>query len=681
MVGDGTLWVRMSMLFNPDKYPNGIPTPRFLLKGASKMYDPRSDQYGYSNNAALVILYVLKEYMNLSDDEIIWTGFGGFTEAANLCDEIVTNPDESTEKRYTLNGSFLLDETPGDVLTDLLTSCGADLVRIAGKVGLLPAAYYGPATFTVTESDIVSDIEIQPEPERSKATNVVGGQFIDPTQNYVETDFPVVKDEEAIARDGEEIQTDLDLRFVTSPYQAQRLANITLKRAKAGATLKFTMNLKGFYCRRGRVVSLDVPSLGLSGEYRVIGMDCHIQEGVTVTLIQEDIDIYDDAVGSEFVSPSIPSLPIGGVAAPTSVQFLAESVGDVIQGTLVWQTRAPNTNFNEILIEKYLEDNSTTTVKTGQAIGNSFDLNGLTVANYKASVRSVNSSGKSSDYASANFIVDTPTIPDNVDINRSNWSINLVPNFSKGVPVGTLFEFWHLSDPASYIASPPTYSNEDQAQSKKIHTGSSFNHSGLVPDRWQHYWIRTVNLYGESGFIYIKTGTTKEQDLVTTVVERLQAIEIESQNWDDQAGTGYKLFSPTSSAYVMPDGTVVKNPDGLVVFNNAVVKGHIVAQSMSFVGEIPPEIDNSNVDAGGSETYRQDTAPTDPSEGDVWYNTADSNKSYVYQDGKWEDVSLEEFNGNINVEESSDNVGLKITNQSIIVYDESGNLRVKIGKL
>lgn len=587
MIGRGTTWARVSMLFDNDKYPNGIPTPRFLVKGSDQIYDPRTDTRGYSNNAALVTLWALQTLFNCRDEDIIWTGFGGFVEAANLSDEIVLTPVEGlTEKRYTLNGSFLLDEKRGDILADLLRCFGAELVRIGGKVGILPAAYYGPATFTIHESDIISDIEVQPEPERANATNVVGGTFIDPEQNYVEIDYPVIKDSEAIARDGEEIKTDLNFRFVTSPYQAQRLASIESKRAKAGAVLRFTMNLKGLYCRRGRVVNLDVPSVGLSGEYRVVACGYHLSEGVQITLHQESIDIYDDAVGEEFVSPPLVNLPSGELAAPANVQFLAEALGDIVQGKLVWQTRASTSVVNEVRIERQNSDGSLETIQVGQSVGDSLNITGLPVADYIASVRSKSASGRVSAWSKGSFVVSLPQKPNSVETKSSNWSINLVPKFTGSVPVGTLFEFWHLADDASYQASQPTYTAADIDKAEKLHTGSSFSHAGLIPDRWQHYWVRTVNVYGQSEFTYLQTGTTKEQELITTLVERLEAIEVVSSNYVE-GESGYKLFAPDPNA---------PEKNGSAEFNNIKARGHIEADSGYFKGEL--EV-SSGDDIGG----------------------------------------------------------------------------------
>ena len=117
------------------------------------------------------------------------------------------------------------------------------------------------------------------------------------------------------------------------------------------------------------------------------------------------------------------------------------------------------------------------------------------------------------------------------------------------------------------MLDPPTYSESDIALSNSIFTGSSFNHGGLTPDRWHHYWVRGTNAYGQSDWLYLQTGTTKEQDLVTTVVERLEAIEVVSSNFDGDNGSfGYKLYGPNPN-----------NPseEGRAVFNDVIARGKV----------------------------------------------------------------------------------------------------------
>ncbi|CAH9015677.1 TMhelix containing protein [Vibrio phage 393E50-1] len=606
MIGKGTSWLRLGMKFDRDKFANGVPTPRVELSGENRIWDPRTDSIGYTNNAALVIADYMIRYRGYTRDRIITQGFGSFIDAANLCDENVTNPDGSINDRYTINGLFTMDEKPGQVLDDMLTACGGQLVRIGGKIGLLPAAYYGPATFTITSSDLLDDnsVQIQPEPSYGDSVNTIKGTFIDPSQNYVETDYPTVSDANALARDGGELATDLNFRFVTNPYQAQRLADIELRRSISGGSVVIKTNLRGLYARLGRVIKLDIKELNLIGEYRVVNAANHVMNGVELSLMRDSIDIYDDATGKPFVPPPLTNLPTGGIAPPSGVQFLVESIGEVVQGQIQWQINAPQYASNDVRIKK-TSDNKI--IQVGSSIGNTYKINGLPADNYTVEVRTVDMRGAVSTWASASFVVDIPNPPSSVTVNRSNWNIELIPNIAAGIPTGTLFEFWYLADDASYIKDAPTYGEGDRARATKIFTGSSFNHGGRTPDRWHHYWIRSVSVYGQSDYTYVQTGTTREQDLVTTVVERLEAIEIQSANWTPDPTTGisqhgYKLFSPASGRVTLPDGTVLENSDGLAVFQDAVVNGHITAESLTFVDQsaIPPEINNANVQGSGN---------------------------------------------------------------------------------
>nr|WP_050482970.1 hypothetical protein [Enterobacter cloacae] len=108
-----------------------------------------------------------------------------FQEAANICDELVTNGDGTTEKRYTLNGEFDLSENKASILEAMLTAGAAEPTYIAGKHGILVGAYYGPATEVITESQLAGDIEIMPEVSQSERVNTISGTFVDPKQTLV----------------------------------------------------------------------------------------------------------------------------------------------------------------------------------------------------------------------------------------------------------------------------------------------------------------------------------------------------------------------------------------------------------------------------------------------------------------------------------------------------------------
>lgn len=582
MKGGNTTWMRVAMLFDRDLYANGVPTPKVEVQG-SVVKDLRDDTFKYSNNAALVIADFLVKYMGLTYDRLITSGHGNFISAANLCDESVQNPDGSFSKRYAINAVFRLDQKPSDVLHDMLASCGGTLVRIGGNVGLLPAAYYGVSTFTITESDLAGDVNIQPEQSFADAVNTIKGTFVDPAQGYAETDFPPLVDVAALARDGSELADDLKLAYVTDPYQAQRLADIQLKRSLAGGAIELPLNLRGLNCYEGRVVELNLPTIGIIGEYRVVRNTMHISEGIRVTLQRETIGIYDDAIGDVFVPPPLTNLPVGGIAAPSGVQFLVEAVGEVVQGQVTWQINYPQSISTDIRVKRISDD---VVVVVGQSNSNFWKVNGLPADNYLVEVRTVTHTGKVSNWVSASFIVDVPPVPTSVGVDASNWNIRLTPAVTGGIPAGTLFRFKYLQDNESFLTGAPTYDATDIATAETIFTGSSFNHGGLIPDRYHHYWVQGINSYGESDWFYVRTGTTREQDLVTTVVERLESIEIVSSNFVD-GSQGYKIWGANPND---------PSADGRAQFNDLQARGSITA------GDYEGGVNGVHIDAEGNIT-------------------------------------------------------------------------------
>ena len=588
MTGDNAYWIALKLTHDRELF-SGIPSPLITVKG-KRVKDVRTGAIVYSNNAALVIYDFYVNYMRVPEERLMLSGTGSFIDAANLCDELMS----TGERRYTINGMFELNSKPSDILNEMLKSCGGTLIRTSGMIGLLPAAYYGAPSFTITESDIVGEVTMSPQESMGDAVNVMQGSYVEPTDTWSDQDFEDVRNEAAIERDGYEITEDVTYNYVTNAAQARRLAYLELGRRTIGGATELTMSPKGAYCRVGRVVQLDLPQLGLSGEFRVIGQTENSDLSFKVSLQREDIAIYDDSVGKPYSPP--PILDTGGQTVPTPIglQFTVDYnnvVGNTIQGKLVWQRASASA---AKYIVQVVNSDTDEVAQAGETQSFTFDVTALPQGNYEGRVRAVDSRGRTSAPASTTWSVGKPDAPsiDITEVNNSNWSIEIIPNIVGGVPQGTEFEFNYLADNDSYITGAPSYDQSNIGLSKKITTASSLNHAGLTPDRWQHYWVRSISPYGVSDYIYIRTGTTKDDSLVVTVVEKLKAIEVESQNWtpdsDGRSAQGYKLFSNATARYVMADGTVLTNTDGsidgLFVANNAEIRGHMIAESLSFVG-------------------------------------------------------------------------------------------------
>ena len=107
--------------FDTSVFPQGLPTFSAIVQGR-KINDPRNtNQAEFTSNAALCLMDYLESDFGLGVDgtEINRTIFAA---AANVCDENVALSAGGTEKRYTVNGSFVTSLPPDDVITDLTAS-------------------------------------------------------------------------------------------------------------------------------------------------------------------------------------------------------------------------------------------------------------------------------------------------------------------------------------------------------------------------------------------------------------------------------------------------------------------------------------------------------------------------------------------------------------------------------
>jgi hypothetical protein len=334
MIGRGVCWVRLSLKFDQDKFPAGIPNFKCEVYG-QKCYDPRNGSTVWTDNAALCILDFYRNVLKVPDSELIMSEF---IQGANLCAESINLPNIN-EPRYRLNGIVDMDEAMAAILDDMHETCAGEPTYIGGQHGILVGAYYGPATMHIDESQIIDNIKIVPETSWRDKINMITGTFIDPEQNYVEADFPAVRVEAWIAEDGNEFSQDQKYRFVTSVYQAQRLAQIKLNRQRLGRTLELPLNFYGYRYRPGYYVTLSLPSLGIiNQEFRVTKWELQPQGGVNITVRQETAAVWGDAVGLPIDRPDLTNLPGPGVSAPSNVQWVpvAENAEVNYQGELSW---------------------------------------------------------------------------------------------------------------------------------------------------------------------------------------------------------------------------------------------------------------------------------------------------------------------------------------------------------
>lgn len=508
MIGKGIAWLRISFKFNAEKFPSGLPNVKMLKRGR-RIYDPRSGQTVFSDNAALVILDYFRTYLKRKDENINWDQF---KEAANICDEYVPNADGSTEQRYRINGEFEVDEAPAKILDAMLQACGGELTYVAGKHGLLVGAYYGPATMTLDESCIAGDIKIVPETSYKERTNTITGTFIDPKQNYVEADFPPVVVKEWVEKDGGEITQDMDFRFVASEYQAQRLANIVLRRKRVGRTIEIPCNMKGYKFRPGMYVKVTITQIGMKNvEMRVTKWSFNPKGGVNLTLRQDFLEMWDDAIGKPMERPDLVDLPTGGVAQPQNLQYQILQISDVVQGVLSW------TNMGQVAYNRVAVRQGGTTIWTAQVPGQSVRVTGLLRGAYTAHVQAVSYSGAVSPEAYLEFNIQAPPPPTSVEVQQGYFAITLIPKSSDIANVSTQYDFWTSGE--TRLSSASTDVVERDATRKGM--GTTWTSEGLKNDHTYYWYVRTINAFGSSAFVEVAA------TCFTTATELMPQIDAE----------------------------------------------------------------------------------------------------------------------------------------------------------
>ncbi len=500
-IGRGLSFVRLSLRYNAEKFPSGIPDARFVVRGRNDLYDPRTGMAGYSENTALHILWFLRARCGVPDDEIV---FETFASGANVCDESVANPDGTTSPRYRSSCVIGADEQRTNVLQKLEAACGGKVIRVGGRWMFQAGAYYGPWDFEITEDMVIGTITGSTEPTNDAAINTIRGTFKDTTQSWTETDYPEVSVAEWVVADGGEAAETLTFSYVTNPYQAQRLANIELRRRRAGGVINVPLNLLGYNCRPGRAVRANLPSLNILGEFIVTGWSMGTSEGCTASLQVYDPAIFDDAVGKPYNPIGFISMPSGGLGSPTGLAWNVDDSAEVTQGVLSWDAPVGIVTGYAVTVRQagvavQAQQVPETTLK--------LPLSGLPSGSYTMSVAALGPLARSGE-ASITVNIDGPPVPEACVVTSTIESINLAPsNVQHGLNGGT-YEYFYTLDPQAPVS-----------QTEYLGQGLSLTHTGLAFFTNYYYFIRAKNAYGVSGYLKIAASTSTD---VSTMLEALK---------------------------------------------------------------------------------------------------------------------------------------------------------------
>ena len=341
------LYVRLE--YDRDVFANGPGALSVEIQGHSQILDPRTNVTGYNNNPALCILHYLTSADGLAcgADEI---DAASFTAAANVCDELVTiAANGTTQRRYTLDGAFDLDQKPIDIIEDMLSACAGTLVYVQGRYRLYAGAYDAP-TDTLTASDLAGQVELVTKPPRRELFNTVRGTFINPARNWQASEFPAYSEAAIVTADGETITRDVEWPFTTDETRAQRLAKLTLRRAREALTVRVPVKYAGLRYCVWQTLNVTLADFGWTNKpFRIVAFAFDADSGIiNLTLREESAASYSWQFGDASPLPLAPDTALVdplAVPAPSAVTVTSSTAlqadGSVAPALVVTWTPSP----------------------------------------------------------------------------------------------------------------------------------------------------------------------------------------------------------------------------------------------------------------------------------------------------------------------------------------------------
>jgi hypothetical protein len=211
-----------------DVYPNNMPALQMVIDGASRVWDPRTSAYGFSENAGCCLLTEVMDVYGLLPSSTDDVDFASFATFADHCDEAVALKAGGTEKRYRVGGVIMLDGENEARILALSTVCNADVYfNPQGKIAVRRKMRSTPGIALRAKNG--DHLEVQMEGGRGlqKQFNVAKISYVEPALNYKANEVRWAH-YDLIAEDGREYPQPVSATLCPSPTQAMRIGKLAV---------------------------------------------------------------------------------------------------------------------------------------------------------------------------------------------------------------------------------------------------------------------------------------------------------------------------------------------------------------------------------------------------------------------------------------------------------------------
>lgn len=549
----GLAYLALKFEWNADKF-GSLPTVQALVKG-KKVYDPRLDTtvggsgshrqndsttWAYSDNPIIQLLdYLRNDRFGMGIvDSYFDTNFADWQTASNVCDAQIT-PYSGASQIDLMNSHTVIDSSKKaiDNVKDLVRGSRSYLNFSAGKYNILVETT-GTASITLDEDNILGGIAVTSKNKNSRYNRVIVN-FINPDKNYQSdtAQFPPVDETGLDTADqfatmqaddgGLLLEGRFDFSMLTSPYQAQEMAEIILRRSRSSLNISLKADATALELSIGDIVNVTHATPSFSAKpFRVQGMTINADHTISLQCSEHQESYY--TFGTQ---PEVPTIPDTNLPNPFLVQAPVLTVTD--------ELRALNEEAISILIvnvtatDQFITDFDVQAKKStdinyinlGRGASSNFELpNVEDDAVYDIRARSVTSVSRSVFISAQHQVVGKTAPPADV----TNFQVNIIDTEAhlSWTPVPDL-DLSHYIIRHSPLTSGAIFSNAITLIDKVSRPANTIT----VPAMTGTYFIRSVDKIG------LKSLNATSN---VTLIDNVKNLNLVASSTQDPAFTGTK---------------------------------------------------------------------------------------------------------------------------------------------
>jgi hypothetical protein len=416
----GLCYLAIRLKWNQDAFA-GLPKIQAKIQGKKVVSYNSSlvaQTAAYSTNPAWCLLDYLTNARYGKSLAISEIDLQSFYDASVICATQVT-PYSGASDINIFDTNVALDTSKNIIenVRELIKGCRGYLPYRSGKYSLVIETT-GTATITLTEDDIIGGYSLSTPTKNEKFNRVIVG-FVNPDRNFQvdEVQFPPIDDSGLDVADrhatlkaadgGFLLEGRFSFSTITSPYQAEELAEVILRRSREAITLGLTVSFNAYDLAIGDIVNITHSSLGFSAKgFRVVGITFNEDYTIGLSLVEYQASHYTWATKTQVASTPSTNLPNPFTIQPPASVTLSDTLIEYNDGTVIVALdvaigASPDSFIDFYQVEYKLSTDSDFIIYAQGSGLNHRVLNVIDQQTYDVRVKAVNSLGVSSSYVSA----------------------------------------------------------------------------------------------------------------------------------------------------------------------------------------------------------------------------------------------------------------------------------------